>query len=252
MDSGQQFLYDTRYAADMPEQPSDQEKGLPQPPLELPPDPGIPMSPLPDPKTIAIADIDLRTAIDRRHSVRLYRDEPLSMEDLSYLLWCTQGVKAVTKRPCTLRTVPSGGARHAFETYLMVRAVTGLEPGIYRFLAIEHALQLVKPGTQTLQDVTDLCGDQKMVELSAVTFIWTAVPYRMIWRYNQRAYRGLFLDAGHVCQNLYLAAEAIDCGVCAINAFFDDEFNTYLGFDPTRQFVIYCASLGKKPVGQHQ
>ena len=154
------------------------------------------------------------------------------MEELSYLLWCTQGVKAVTPRPCTLRTVPSGGARHAFETYLMVRAVTGLEPGIYRFLAIEHALQLVKPGTQTLQDVTDLCGDQKMVELSAVTFIWTAVPYRMVWRYNQRAYRGLFLDAGHVCQNLYLAAEAIDCGVCAINAFFDDEFNAYLGFDP--------------------
>jgi SagB-type dehydrogenase family enzyme len=129
----------------------------------------------------------------------------------------------------------------------MVRAVTGLEPGIYRFLAIEHALQLVKFGKQTLQDVTDLCGGQKMVKLSAVTFIWTAVPYRMVWRYNQRAYRGLFLDAGHVCQNLYLAAEAIDCGVCAINAFFDDEFNTYLAFDPERQFVIYCASLGKKP-----
>ena len=249
MDSGQQFLYDTRYAADMPELQSDQEKGLPQPPLELPADANIPMIALPDPKTLKIAGLDLRTAIDRRHSIRLYRDEPLSMEELSYLLWCTQGVKAVTKRPCTLRTVPSGGARHAFETYLMVRAVAGLEPGIYRFLAIEHALQLVMPGTQTLQDVTDLCGGQKMVELSAVTFVWTAVPYRMVWRYNQRAYRGLFLDAGHVCQNLYLAAEAIDCGVCAINAFFDDEFNTYLGFDPAQQFVIYCASLGKKPTG---
>jgi SagB-type dehydrogenase family enzyme len=252
MDSGHQFLYETRYAADMPQQPSDQEKGLPQPPLELPPVVGIPMIALPDPKTLNIAGVDLRTAIDRRHSFRLYRDEPLSMEELSYLLWCTQGVKAVTRRPCTLRTVPSGGARHAFETYLMVRAVTGLEPGIYRFLAIEHALQLVMPGTQTLQDVTQLCGDQKMVELSAVTFIWTAVPYRMVWRYSQRAYRGLFLDAGHVCQNLYLAAEAIDCGVCAINAFFDDEFNTYLGFDPAQQFVIYCASLGKKPAGSHE
>ncbi|MCX6097207.1 MAG: SagB/ThcOx family dehydrogenase [Caldiserica bacterium] len=249
MDSGQQFLYDTRYAADMPEQQSDQEKGLPQPLLELPPDADFPMIALPDPKALQIAGLDLRTAIDRRHSIRLYRDEPLSMEGLSYLLWCTQGVKAVTKRPCTLRTVPSGGARHAFETYLMVRAVAGLEPGICRFLAIEHALQFVMSGTQTLQDVTRLCGDQKMVELSAVTFIWTAVPYRMVWRYNQRAYRGLFLDAGHVCQNLYLAAEAIDCGVCAINAFLDDEFNAYLGFDPAKQFVIYCASLGKKPTG---
>ena len=252
MDSGQQFLHDTRYAVDTPEQQSDQEKGLPQPPLELPPDAGIPMITLPDPKTLKIAGVDLRTAIDRRRSIRLYRDEPLSMEELSYLLWCTQGVKAVTPRPCTLRTVPSGGARHAFETYLMVRAVTGLEPGIYRFLAIEHALQLVKPGLQTLQDITHLCADQKMVELSAVTFIWTAVPYRMIWRYGQRAYRALFLDAGHVCQNLYLAAEAIDCGVCAIEAFLDDEFNAYLGFDPEQQFVIYCASLGKKPTGIHE
>jgi SagB-type dehydrogenase family enzyme len=251
MDIGLQFLHETRYAADMDDEPSDQEKGLPQPPLELPPDDSLPTIALPDPGTLNVPSIDLRTAIDRRHSLRLYRDQPLTMEELSFLLWCTQGVKAVTPRPCTLRTVPSGGARHAFETYLMVRAVEGLEPGIYRFLAIEHKLQLVKRGTQTLLDVTHLCCDQKMVELSAVTFIWTAVPYRAIWRYRQRAYRGLFLDAGHVCQNLYLAAEPIGCGVCAINAFLDDEFNAYLGLDPERQFVIYCASLGKRPGKEH-
>ena len=251
MDIGQQFLHETRYAIDMDEEPSDQQKELPQPPLELPFDDSMPMLDLPDPRTLVVPSIDLRTAIDRRHSYRLYRDQALTMDELSFLLWCTQGVKAVTPRPCTMRTVPSGGARHAFETYIMVRAVTGLEPGIYRFLAIEHKLQLVKAGAQTLQDVTHLCEDQKMVELSAVTFIWTAVPYRMIWRYRQRAYRGLFLDAGHVCQNLYLAAEPIDCGVCAINAFLDDEFNAYMGFDPNQQFVIYCASLGKKPTTGH-
>ena len=251
MDIGHRFLDETRYGADVPEALSDQQKGLPQPPLELPPTPGVPLIALPDPHDLSLPAIDLLTAINRRHSLRLYRDEPLSLDELSYLLWCTQGVKAITPRPCTLRTVPSGGARHAFETYLMVRAVTGLEPGIYRFLAIEHSLQLVKTGSQVVRDVTELCGDQKMVELSAVTFIWTAVPYRMIWRYNQRAYRGLFLDAGHVCQNLYLAAEAIDCGVCAINAFFDSEFNNYLGLDGEQQFVIYCASLGKKPAAAH-
>src|SRR5450756_1274458 len=184
MDSGQQFLHDTRYASDMSDEPSDQKKGLPQPPLELPFDDSMPFIDLPDPKTLVIPSIDLRTAIDRRHSIRLYRDEALTLEELSFLLWCTQGVKAVTPRPCTLRTVPSGGARHAFETYLMVRAVTGLQPGIYRFLAIEHKLQFVKPGIQTLQDVTRLCGDQKMVELSAVTFIWTAVPYRICLLYT--------------------------------------------------------------------
>src|SRR5450756_2705334 len=113
MDSGQQFLHDTRYASGMSDESSDQQKGLPQPPLELPFDDSMPIIDLPDPKTLVIPSIDLRTAIDRRHSIRLYRDEALTLEELSFLLWCTQGVKAVTKRPCTLRTVPSGGARHA-------------------------------------------------------------------------------------------------------------------------------------------
>ena len=84
-----------------------------------------------------------------------------------------------------------------------------------------------------------------------MTFLWVAVRARMYWRYTERGYRYLFLDAGHVCQNLYLAAEPIDCGVCAINAFLDDEFNAYMGFDPNQQFVIYCASLGKKPTTGH-
>jgi SagB-type dehydrogenase family enzyme len=246
MDIAKQFLHETRYAEDMDDEPSDQQKGLPQPPLELPFDDSMPIVDLPDPRTLTVPSVDLRTAIDRRHSYRLYRNQPLTLDELSFLLWCTQGVKAVTPRPCTMRTVPSGGARHAFETYIMVRAVTGLEPGIYRFLAIEHKLQLVKAGTQTLQDVTRLCCDQKMVELSAVTFIWTAVPYRMIWRYRQRAYRGLFLDAGHVCQNLYLAAQAINCGVCAIAAFSDEPLNKALGLDGERQFAVYAASCGKR------
>ena len=250
MDIGHRFLDETRYRADVPEALSDQQKGLPQPPLELPPTPGVPLIALPDPHELSLPAIDLLTAINRRHSLRLYRDEPLSLDELSYLLWCTQGVKAVTPRPCTLRTVPSGGARHAFETYLMVRAVTGLEPGIYRFLAIEHSLQLVKTGSQVVRDVTELCGDQKMVELSAVTFIWTAVPYRMIWRYNQRAYRGLFLDAGHVCQNLYLACEAIGAGTCAIAAYDQDAIDRLLRVDGEDEFVVYLAPVGKiKPGG---
>jgi SagB-type dehydrogenase family enzyme len=247
MDSGQQFLHDTRYASDKEEEPSDQQKGLPQPPLELPFDVAVPIIDLPDPHALNIPDITLQEAINRRHSIRLYRDEPLSMQELSYLLWSTQGVKAVTARPCTLRTVPSGGARHSFETYLMVRSVAGLEPGIYRFLAIEHKLLPVMHGQDIPAQMARMCKGQKMVELSAVTFIWAAVPYRSVWRYRQRAYRGLFLDAGHVCQNLYLAAEAVDCGVCAINAFEDDDLNAYLGFEAEQQFVIYCASLGKKP-----
>src|SRR5664279_6099395 len=120
MDSGQQFLHDTRYAVDMPEQQSDQEKGLPQPPLELPFDDSMPIIDLPEPRTLVIPSIDLRTAIDRRHSFRLYRDEALTLDELSFLLWCTQGVKAVTKRPCTPVSYTHLRA-HETDSYLVCR-----------------------------------------------------------------------------------------------------------------------------------
>lgn len=85
-----------------------------------------------------------------------------------------------------------------------------------------------------------------MVKNSAVTFFWAAVTYRMGWRYGERGYRYLFLDAGHVCQNLYLAAEAVGCGVCAIAAFEDDTLNQLLGLDGVEQFAVYVATAGRK------
>ena len=148
--------------------------------------------------------------------------------------------------PIPLRTVPSAGARHALESYLLVNNVEGIEKGLYRFLAIEHRLAPLEfePGVD--ERITAACLGQDMVRTSAVTFIWAAVPYRMTWRYGERGYRYLYLDAGHACQNLYLAAEAIECGVCAIAAFLDDEMNRAIGVDGEEQFVIYIATAGKK------
>jgi SagB-type dehydrogenase family enzyme len=84
-----------------------------------------------------------------------------------------------------------------------------------------------------------------MVNTSGVTFFWVAVSERMEWRYPVRGYRYLHLDAGHVCQNLYLAAEAISCGVCAIAAFDDEKVNEALNLDGENLFVIYVATVGK-------
>jgi SagB-type dehydrogenase family enzyme len=92
----------------------------------------------------------------------------------------------------------------------------------------------------------EACLKQPIVRESAVTFIWTCVIYRMAWRYSERAYRLVHLDAGHVCQNLYLAAEQIGCGVCAIGAFDDELMADLLGIDGVEEFVIYCATVGKK------
>ena len=91
------------------------------------------------------------------------------------------------------------------------------------------------------------CMDQRFMLNAAIALILTAVRYRMMWRYTERGYRYMHIDAGHVIQNLYLCAEAIDSGVCAIAAFNDDAINDALGVDGVEQFTVYLGVLGKKP-----
>ena len=225
---------------------SPQDLKVPQPPLELPIQPDAALIPLPAPGSLHIAEIDLRTAIEKRRSLRRYQQKALTLEELSYLLWLTQGVKEVTTRPVTLRTVPSAGARHAFETFLLVNNVEGLEPGLYRFAASQHALLRLDAPDTIRDDVTEACYSQAQVATSAVTFIWVAVTERMTWRYVERGFRYLLLDAGHVCQNLYLAAEAVGCGVCAIDAYDDDRLNQVLDLDGQNLFAIYLGTVGKR------
>ncbi len=240
---GKEFILKTRseYL-----EPSGESQHLPQPPLELACPPDARLIALPAPALLQIPAIDLRSAIEQRQTVRSYSPQQLSLEELAFLLWCTQGVKKITARPVTKRTVPSAGARHAIETYLLCNRVEGLTPGLYRYAAIEHALLEVDLDTEVNERLTQASGDQDQVRTSAVTFTWAAVVERMYWRYSDRGYRYLHLDVGHVCQNLYLAAEAIGCGVCAIAAYDDDAVNAVLGIDSEEMFAIYMASLGKK------
>ncbi len=201
---------------------------------------------LPDPETLPAYPIDLRKAIDQRCTLRRYQETPLTQNELSFLLWTTQGVKSVTNRPVTFRTVPSAGARHAFETYLVINRVEGIEPGLYRYVALEHALLPIEVNESVAGRFAEACHQQNQVTNSAVTFIWVVVTERMYWRYGERGYRYLHLDAGHVCQNLYLAAEAIGAGVCAIAAFDDDQLNQELNLDGEKLWAIYVGALGKR------
>lgn len=241
---GKEFMEKTKYKNLLEE--SDQSKGVEQPPLQLEYPKGEQTIDLPIADNITLGKISLREAIENRRSLRKYSNQSLTLEELSYLLWCTQGVKEVVSRPATLRTVPSAGARHAFETYLMIRNVEGIKTGLYRYLAIEHKLIEVNMEEDIDSKVSESCFNQPMMNQSAVTFIWVAVPYRMKWRYGERSYRYLHLDAGHVCQNLYLAAEDIESGVCAIAAYEDEMINTVLEIDGEEQFAIYVATVGKK------
>jgi SagB-type dehydrogenase family enzyme len=224
---------------------SDQSRNLPQPPLEMEYDASRPVRDLPGHENIKIRSFDLRHAIEGRRSIRRYSHEPLTIEELSYLLWVTQGVVQVTPG-ATFRNVPSAGARHALETYLLINNVRDVPEGIYRFLAIDHKLVEINTDPDIADRVTQGCSGQDFIKKSAVTFIWVADAYRMKWRYGERGYRYLHLDAGHACQNLYLSAGSVDCGVCASAAFSDDHMNDLLELDGVERFVIYIAAVGKK------
>ena len=225
--------------------PSDQQQGKPQPPLFRPYDGPGPIVDLPSPMTLPDHTVNFRTLVEDRQTWRRYAETPLTQQALSYLLWTTQGIKAELEHS-TRRTVPSAGARHPFETYLLINNVEGLTPGLYFFLAREHKLGPVAADPGITGRIMATCLDQKQIAVSAATFIWVADSYRTTWRYGDRGYRYMHLDAGHVCQNLYLAAESIDCGVCAIAAFKDDEINPLLHLDGEEQFVIYLATVGPK------
>ncbi|MCE7744175.1 MAG: SagB/ThcOx family dehydrogenase [Candidatus Heimdallarchaeota archaeon] len=239
---GQEFMEKTKYKY---LEESDQRKKVKNPPLQTAYDKNKKLIDLPAPDKINVPSLDLRKAIEDRVSVRKYSTEALTLNELAWLLWATQGIKEISEI-YTKRIVPSAGARHAFETYLLINKVEGLKPGIYRYLALEHKLVEINLAEDIGERVAEGAYGQKMVKAGAVSFIWVAIPYRIAWRYGQRSYRYLHLDIGHVAQNLYLAVENINSGCCAIAAFYDEQMNDILGIDGEEQFVIYMASLGKK------
>lgn len=200
-----------------------------------------------------VKNTNLVDIIDNRTTKRKYTDDQLSLEELSFLLWSTQGVKKVIgkERKATLRTVPSAGARHPFETYLFVNRVEGLKQGLYHYLPLTHELEFMNTIENQIDKVTNAFEGQTFYSNAPVGFVWTVVPYRSEWRYTVNAQKYSLIDAGHVCQNLYFASEAIGAGACAIGAYNQVLVDELLGLssEPTaeneNEFVVYAASVGK-------
>ena len=227
---------------------SDQQKKLPAPPLQQPvPHDAVRIS-LPVIDTLELGTMPVKDAIANRASRRKFSEESLTLEELAFLCWATQGVKSVPPSGlASLRTVPSGGARHPFETYLVIAAVDGLKPGLYRYLAIEYELALLRemPVEETREAARTACLGQRLAQLAAATFIWTAVPYRSAWRYGPVTPKLIAQDSGHVCQNLYLACEALRLGTCAVGAYDQTSADALCGVDGETEFTVYVAPVGR-------
>lgn len=225
---------------------TDQEREIPQPPLEKPYDENSEIIDLPRvDKSILVKDDIFQCILDRK-SHRVYLDEEITLEELSYLLMMTQKVKEIRGNNYVgLRPVPSAGGRHPYETYLVVLNVKGLKKGIYRYLPLNHKLLFIKEEDNLRSKIVEGSNRQKFAGDAAVTFIWACIPYRTEWRYAHRTYKIALLDAGHICHALYLACETIGLGTCAIASYNQELIDDLIDVDGEDEFAVYISPIGR-------
>lgn len=195
------------------------------------------------PAPAAVETSSVREALSSRRSVREFRSEPLTLEELSFLLWASTGIRERQGR-FTFRTAPSAGALYPIETYVVINNVYGPKPGLFHYDIRSHALEVLKHG-DVGGDAASGALDQDMCAYAPVVFIWTGVFERSKWKYGQRAYRYVYMDAGHIAGNLALAAASMGLGSCQIAATYDDEVNALLGIDGIEESVVYLSVVGR-------
>ena len=196
--------------------------------------------PLPEPDPGERMSLD--GALRRRRSVREFARRPLTAGQLAYLLWASTGIQR-REGGFEFRTAPSAGALYPIETYLTVNRVEGVRPGIHHYSVRRHALEELCAGHFGMETARAALG-QEMCAAAAAVLIWTAFFPRARWKYGQRAYRYVYLDAGHIAENLALAAVSLGLGSCHIAALFDDEVNTLVGADGREESVLYMTAVG--------
>jgi len=224
----------------------DQQKGVKAPPLEKPYDKEGALIDLIAPEEFTFGQVSLFNAISNRESRRVYTNQLLTLKELSFLLWATQGIREIDKNQVwTKRVTPSGGGRQPFETYLLINQVEDLERGVYRYLPIEHKLVVVSKKYPDAEELINNAWFQNFIGKSAVVFVWAAIPYKMEWRYSIMSYKDILIEAGHICQNLYLACEAINAGTCAIAAYDQKVLDDLICVDGENEMPVYISPVGK-------
>jgi SagB-type dehydrogenase family enzyme len=212
--------------------------------------------------------LDLWTCVGRRRSVRSFGATPISLLELSRLLWASAGITTSYITPHGqefYRAAPTAGALYPIETYVVVSKVEDLEPGLYHYRVAgldvlerpmvegSHALEQLKTG-DLRTEVAAAALDQPFCGKAGAVFLWTAVFARSVWKYRERAYRYFYLDAGHMAAHLSLAAVAEGLGSCPVAAFYDDEINALLGIDGESEGIVYMTAVGRpsRPFGSSQ
>jgi SagB-type dehydrogenase family enzyme len=186
---------------------------------------------LPTPKLDS--QFSLEKAIYLRRSIRGYSEAPLSLGQLSQLLWAAQGITG----PDGLRASPSAGATYPMELYVAAGRVSGLEPGIYHYANQAHELTLTTEGDKRSELARAALG-QSIVGDAPASIIIAAVSARTSRRYGSRTARYVAMEAGHAAQNIYLQATALGLATVVVGAFTDDEVNRVAGLGEAEPLYI--------------
>jgi len=256
-DKNRQFMksdienFDKKATADM-------ANGIPQPAIEKTYDKNAVKITLPEIRDNLIFKKSFYDCTFDRCSRRNYTNTPLSIIELSFLLWCTQGIKKTIpgyrqyikdgSGINILRPVAAGGAVPSYETYLVILNIDDLEKGVYRYLPTTHELLLIKTVNNIEQKLVQIFSnpsqEQSYTTKSGVVFFWACTPYRGEWRSKDHMHKVMLIDVGHIAQNLYLAVEAIDCGCCEIAGYYQKKADNLLEVDGNDEYTVLCASVG--------
>lgn len=225
---------------------SDQAKGVPAPAFgkEITGETFV-LPPFDEITTATYAEL-----LDTRRSVRNYADTPLSQAQLAFMLWSVNGIQSHRDTVATFRPVPSGGARHPFETYVAVKNVTGLAPGLYHYLPTENMgekrVTIERMGEIPDYDttITQTLMWQNWAAKAPAVLYYTCIAYKAEWRYHEMSHRVMLIDLGHLGQNAMLSAAALGLGSCCMAAYDQTSCDKLLGVDGTDEYMVYAVSVG--------
>ena len=193
--------------------------------------------PLPEPSYESIFSIE--EALLKRRSTREYSGEPLTLEEISQILWAAQGITHEKR----LRTAPSAGGLYPLELYVVVGDVEGLEKGIYHYMPIENSLLKTVDGDKR-SNISDAALGQAWVENAAINIVISAIYERTTVKYGDRGIRYVHIEVGHTAQNICLQATALNLGVVTVGAFHDDKIVHILNLSQDEK-PVYIISIGK-------
>lgn len=192
---------------------------------------------LPEPQRQSKTTIE--EAILKRRSAREFKDEPLTLFEISQILWSAQGVTAPEWGG---RAAPSAGALYPLEIYLVARKAEGLLPGVYHFIPQGHKLRKVSEGDLSLELTTAAMG-QDPIKAAPVNLVITAIFERTTQKYGERGIHYVYMEAGHAAQNVYLQTQSLNLGTVTIGAFDDEEVKKLLKLSPN-EVPLYIMPIG--------